>query len=129
MLDDEGFTIVWSTFGGGPGIRTYARRYEAGAWEAPVELDPQQPSSYSRIGSLEPLGVDRLRALWGRDDGMSTEQRLYACHTPVSGWSAATLIPDQFLWRFEPYPGGDLLVMAVDATGKTLVEYFAAQAQ
>lgn len=126
-LDDEGFTIVWSTFGDGPGIRTSARRYEAGAWEATFELDPQQVSDASRIGSLESLGVDRLRALWGRDNGGGTEQRLYACHTPVSGWSAATLIADAFVWRLEARPGGDVLLMAEDATGKARVEYFAAQ--
>ena len=124
-LDDEGLFTVWSSFGAFSGIRTWARRFEGATADAPFELDPAQPAPNSRIKLLTTLGVARARALWGLDEEGGSTSNAYACHTPVSGWSAPTPVPG-YLLRVEDRPGGDLVVMTADAALATRVEYFAA---
>lgn len=126
VLDDDGFLAVWSTFGASGGISTQARRHDGAAWDAALGLDPMQPTQNTRIKQLHSLGANRARAVWGRDNDGGSTSWVYACHTPVSGWSAPTTVAGGVV-RIEARPGGDVLVMTVNGASEASVEYFAAE--
>lgn len=122
-LDGDGFRIVLSSYGLGAKIRTFSRRYDGLGWDALVELDPQQPLPYSRVKQVVGLGDDRARALWTRDEENTVPIHVYACHTPMAGWSAPTTLPQRVV-RFEDRPDGAALVMTAEL-GNPRAEYFA----
>ena len=95
-------------------------------WEDAVDLDPFQPSSNSRIEWLDILGSQRARAVWRLDSGSSPEGYSYACHTPISGWSEPVAITDDRVVRVEARPGGDVVVMGLNADSSGWFEYYAA---
>jgi len=124
-IDDEGFTIAWSAFGSGTGIRTWARRYEAGELGDAVELAPDQPT-YSRIAVLASLGTNRVRAAWSYIGESEYEGTAYACHTPVSGWSEP-VVTDDYVLAVENRAGGEAVVVGASLDAEVYVDYYAAE--
>lgn len=125
-LDDEGFTIAYSVFGEGTGIRTWARRYEGGELGTPVDLAPDQPTD-SRIAVLASLGTDRVRAVWTYAGESDYQGAAYACHTPISGWSEPVVTNDYVL-ALENRVGGEAVVVgAPTGGGGAYVDYYAAR--
>lgn len=124
-LDDEGFTIAYSVFGDGTGIRTWARRYEDGELGMPVELAPDQPT-YSRIALLASLGANRVRAVWTYAGESDYQGAAYACHTPISGWSEPVATNDYVLAVENRVDGEAVVVGAPMAGGGAYVDYYAA---
>ncbi len=124
-MDDEGYTIVWSAFASGTGIRTWAMRVEDGDAGTPVELAPGQPA-YSRIANVTSLGTNRVRAVWTYVDESEYEGFGYACHTPVSGWSDAVDGGDYVL-AIENRTSGEAVVLGATAgVAGAYVDYYAA---
>jgi hypothetical protein len=125
-LEDDGMFVAWSTFGSTGGIRTFSRHLGGADWDDAVELDPAQPSDYTRISVLTSLGENRARAVWSRDSEGTYYAIAHACHTPVSRWSDPIEVPGS-LYLVDARPGGEVLVMGTDEDGKGYAEYFAAE--
>lgn len=126
VRDGDGFFAAYSLVFQVDETRTYARKYDGGMVEAAALLDPQNPNDFSRVYRLTSLGPDRARALWYRHNQNTAQTYTYACHAPMSGWSAPVPLTDFLLWRYEEYPGGAVLLMGMDKGGvNPRVEFFA----